>query len=595
MIELRRVSWKNFLSYGDYVSTIDLEHLGQVSITGEIDEEPSKSNGAGKSTIANAIQWCLFGRTMHSARPGNNVINHYTNKDCYVKLEFKSGDQVIRTRAVNGHDELIYVKDGLENKLSATTASTNSNMQEQLNKLFNLDYELFIYGVFFNQYGKSWAEQTEAVRRKILERLMRVDRYSYYARAAKAKADSIDRDATITGNAVTNVENTVKVLAESAASELESSATFEQTTAATISMHMESIASFKADHDAIPSLSEEELSVKWALCESISQSIAKNEMDLAAATAEKYKLNAMADNLKSQVQDWEAKKGTTCSNCKQTVAKGHVDGNIESLKQKQAIYKKKIGDNNIVIGEFESALRTNKEALQRHKPEYSAEQIRRFKAQKAKHVETIKGLIAKVKALRAATNPYHKRYDDLITKFGEAQVLLDKHKLSLSRQQLLYKHMMYIYKAYNDKNKLKSLIYKEFVPAFNNRLKKYLEILKMDIIITLNDNLSMSSSSWGYDYMSGGERKRVDLAFMFTLYDMHEYLHGRQCNILVLDEVDGRLDDEGVESFISIIKNEIAPRVETIFVISHRPEMHDVFEREIKVIRKGRFSVLESR
>jgi len=595
MIELRRVSWKNFLSYGDYISTIDLEHLGQVSITGEIDEEPSKSNGAGKSTIANAIQWCLFGRTMHSARPGNNVINHYTEKDCYVKLEFKSGDQVIRTRAVNGHDELIYVKDGLESKLSATTASTNSNMQEQLNKLFNLDYELFIYGVFFNQYGKSWAEQTEAVRRKILERLMRVDRYSYYAKAAKAKADTIDRDATITSNAIANVENTIALLRESAENELHNCSTFNETTAATVSDLMETINLYKADHDAVPSIGEEELASKWTLCESISQAITKNEKELSTKNVEKYKLSAAADSIKQQIADWEAKKGTTCSNCKQTVAKGHVDGNVESLKQKQALYKKQIEEIMVLIADLEGKLKTNKDALERHKPEYTLEQVKRFKAQKAKYVENIKGLIAKIKALRVAENPYKKKHEDLLVKIEDTSAVLIKHKTGLARQQTLYKHLMYIYKAYNDKNKLKSLIYKEFVPAFNNRLKKYLEILKMDIIITLNDNLSMSSSSWGYDYMSGGERKRIDLAFMFTLYDMHEYLHGRQCNILVLDEVDGRLDDEGVESFISIIKNEIAPRVETIFVISHRPEMHDVFEREIKVVRKGRFSVLESR
>lgn len=595
MIELRRVSWKNFLSYGDYVSTIDLEHLGQVSITGEIDEEPSKSNGAGKSTIANAIQWCLFGRTMHSARPGNNVINHFTEKDCYVKLEFKSGDQVIRTRAVNGHDELIYVKDGMESKLSATTASTNSNMQEQLNKLFNLDYELFIYGVFFNQYGKSWAEQTEVVRRKILERLMRVDRYSYYARVAKTKADTIDRDATITSNAKASVEKQIESLNETAQNELDNCATYDQTTADTISAYMESINNYKAEYDAVPTTSEEELAEKWKLCESITASITKNERDLSLKNTAKYKIVAAYDNIKIQIADWEAKKGTTCSNCKQTVANGHVDGNVESLRQKQAVFKKQIDDLTIAIGEVEETIRINKEALVRHKPEYTVDQIKKFRGQKQKYAETIKSIVAKIKSLRAMTNPYQQRYESTLLKIKEAKETLEKHTTSLARQQSLYKHLMYIYKAYNDKNKLKSIVYKEFVPAFNNRLKKYLEILKMDLIITLNDNLSMSSSSWGYDYMSGGERKRVDLAFMFTLYDMHEYLHGRQCNILVLDEVDGRLDDEGVESFISIIKNEIAPRVETIFVISHRPEMHDVFEREIKVVRKGRFSVLESR
>jgi len=105
--------------------------------------------------------------------------------------------------------------------------------------------------------------------------------------------------------------------------------------------------------------------------------------------------------------------------------------------------------------------------------------------------------------------------------------------------------------------------------------------------------LSVESNMWGYEFESGGERKRTDVAFMLAMFDFHEQMYGRQCNVLVLDEVDGRMDDDGIDSLISVIKNDLANRVETILVISHRNLMFDTFPKEIKVVRTKRQSRLE--
>jgi len=96
MLEIDSISWKNFLSYGDYQTTLKLSNLGQCIITGEVfddDEKEAydaatsgkirKSNGAGKSSVPSVIQWVLFGKTMHSDTPsGDSIVNWYTGKDC---------------------------------------------------------------------------------------------------------------------------------------------------------------------------------------------------------------------------------------------------------------------------------------------------------------------------------------------------------------------------------------------------------------------------------------------------------------------------------------------------------------------------------
>ena len=81
MLELKSLLLRNYSSYGDYDTIIELDELGLCLITGEVhdgsenSDEQKFSNGSGKSSIVEAILWCLFGRTMRVAQPGDKVIN----------------------------------------------------------------------------------------------------------------------------------------------------------------------------------------------------------------------------------------------------------------------------------------------------------------------------------------------------------------------------------------------------------------------------------------------------------------------------------------------------------------------------------------
>ena len=203
MLEIKNVEWRNFMSYGDYDTSLDVENLGQCLITGEVSGDSKsvydqvnctikKSNGAGKSTIPNVILWTLFGRTMHSANPGDKVVNWFTGENCRCKITFKNGDYIIRTRKSDGKNELIFVKDGDETCLSADTLSTLKNQQKQLNQLFSLDWELLCGSMFFNQYSKPWMEMADSTRKKAIERALHVDRFEYRAKVAKNKKDALE-------------------------------------------------------------------------------------------------------------------------------------------------------------------------------------------------------------------------------------------------------------------------------------------------------------------------------------------------------------------------------------------------------------------
>ena len=136
-LDIEYIELRNFLSYGDYVTRLDVANLGPVLILGDVEaaDEGSGSNGAGKSSLLTAFIWCLFGRTIANPNPGDNVVNWYTKRNCYVKIKTADGYEIIRTRNFDGHSELILRKDGDDE-----TQSTNTNAQKRLQEMFGLDY-----------------------------------------------------------------------------------------------------------------------------------------------------------------------------------------------------------------------------------------------------------------------------------------------------------------------------------------------------------------------------------------------------------------------------------------------------------------------
>jgi DNA repair exonuclease SbcCD ATPase subunit len=173
-------------------------------------------------------------------------------------------------------------------------------------------------------------------------------------------------------------------------------------------------------------------------------------------------------------------------------------------------------------------------------------------------------------------------------KLQEDQVKVEQK--DLATYDIILVHLQYIQKAYSDRRKIKSYLIGRHQPYFNSRLHHYLDLFGLDIKVSLTDSLGIDSNLWGYDFQSGGERGRTDLAFMFAVFDLHQGIHGPQSNILVLDEPEKALDESGRQMLISVIKDDLATRFESIFIISHSDCFHDVFPHQITVERTDRFS-----
>ena len=589
MIEIQNISWRNFMSYGDEVSSLDLANLGQVLITGEIEDDTQdglkKSNGSGKSTIPNVILWVLFGRTMHSASPGDSVVNYYTGKECWAKITFKNGDSITRTRGTKSHNELIYMKNGEEQSLS-----TSKNLQQLLNKDLSLDWELFTNSAFFTQYGKSWLEMADNSRKKALERILRVDRFADYASAAKQSAEKAENKLSkyntiieTKQKAITSLQNTI------AKNELLRS-NFE----ANKQIRLESIkVSIQKSENAIAELIEpdiDKLTQTWEVFNKIAQrieSMKNNNNDCLRNI--KLKESAIAEK-HNKIENWQKKKGQQCLSCQQVVDVKHVQQHIEPIVAEKSELETELKELNSKYKTASDSISEAEIKLIAKKPKTTIREAKSI----INEINSLKESIERDKKwynnVNDETNPYLENLDSTNKNINTEEELIQKANEDRAEHEFLYKHYTFIQKAYSDRNRIKSYVFREHIPFINQRLNHYLEMMNLHIRINLTENLGLDSNLWGYDFQSGGERKRTDVAFMLAAFDFHEVMYGRQSNILVLDEVDGRMDDDGIDGLINIIKQELASKAETILIVSHRNQMHDVFDKEIKVIKSDNTS-----
>jgi DNA repair exonuclease SbcCD ATPase subunit len=94
-----------------------------------------------------------------------------------------------------------------------------------------------------------------------------------------------------------------------------------------------------------------------------------------------------------------------------------------------------------------------------------------------------------------------------------------------------------------------------------------------------------------YTNFSEGERLRIDLSIMFTWRHISKMKNSVNTNLLIMDEiVDNRLDTKTVELFLQIVR-----RLENthVFIISHRDDIVEKFDRTITFTKKNEFSLME--
>ena len=142
---------------------------------------------------------------------------------------------------------------------------------------------------------------------------------------------------------------------------------------------------------------------------------------------------------------------------------------------------------------------------------------------------------------------------------------------------------------------IKTKIIKQYLPVINNLVNKYLQVLDFYVSFHLDDTFKESIRSryrdvFSYDSFSEGEKQRIDLALLFTWRMIAKMKNSVATNLLILDETfDSSLDADGVDNLTKIL--ETLDEETRVFVISHKGELLEgKFDDKIEFVKSKNFS-----
>ena len=216
-----------------------------------------------------------------------------------------------------------------------------------------------------------------------------------------------------------------------------------------------------------------------------------------------------------------------------------------------------------------------------------------------KEIERLTGLNNQIKIIEAKNGEILRNLSSLEEETDNIDVLINKSEESI--KELSNKIKEYFKeldildhaKAIVSEEGVKKVIINKILTFLNGRLNYYLSTLEAPCSCAFDDTFDTNLKTIGgkeIDYwnLSGGERKRVDSAIIFTFQDMIKYHSCLNINISIYDELfDSALDEKGIEKILDVLRDKVVKHSECIYIISHNKNASYEFDNTIYLIKKN--------
>jgi DNA repair exonuclease SbcCD ATPase subunit len=197
MIEFLRLSIQNFLSVGK--ADMALRDQGLVLIEGiNEDDNTAVSNGAGKSSILDALSWCLYGVTARGGS-GDGVVNIKAGKDTMVRVTVNIDGAIYAVTRYRKHKigknrvELEMIEDAKD--ADDLTLGTDKLTQNRINQLLGCSADIFNASIYMGQENMpDLPAMTDKTLKAVLEEAMSLDRLDMALDVAKLRLATAEYD-----------------------------------------------------------------------------------------------------------------------------------------------------------------------------------------------------------------------------------------------------------------------------------------------------------------------------------------------------------------------------------------------------------------
>ncbi len=570
MIRFKKIKWKNFLSTGNQWTEIDFEKSSTTLIIG--------SNGAGKSTVLDALTFVLFNKPFRKITK-SQLVNTVNEKDCNVEIDFTVGTRDYRVvRGIKPSIFEIWVGDNMLNQ----TAAANDQQKYLETNILKLNYKSFTQIVVLGSSSFIPFMQLSAPnRREVIEDLLDIRIFSAMNGVVKDKLRHLRDNIKILElrkESLTDKVNMQKKFIE----EIESRGKQD------IKEKREKKDGFANEILNFITHNEE--------LETEVTGLIEDQEKVTGASKTLLKLNNLKGKMSNKVSTLTKEHkfftdNVTCPTCTQNIEESFRLNRIAEVETKAKELQDGYKELQFKIkSEQERELQFNTLSKEITKLNNDISQNNTKISGFQQQITDLESEIQTLTDQLANRNTEHEKLtelrENLNTTFDE---LVEK------KEELSYKD--YVYNLLKDGG-VKTKIIKKYLPLINKQVNRYLQMMDFYINFKLNEEFSETIESpihedFCYASFSEGEKMRIDLALLFTWREVAAYKNSTNTNLLIMDEVfDSSLDGTGTDEFLKIIKFVIKDA--NIFVISHKESLLEKFESVIQFEKLKGFSKMLS-
>lgn len=563
---------KNFLSVGETPVTINFKP-GLHGITGKNLDQVDRRNGVGKSTIADAFHFALFGTTLRELKK-EFVINNITNKTCEVGLTFlvlngKTTDRYEIVRTLEPSKCFLY-----HNNQDITRDSI-SNTTEYISQIIQSTPEVFQNCVIMTVNNTtSFMAKKKADKRKFIEGIFNLEVFSRMLSQLREEQLTVKKEQETEEAREEEVENLLSNLN----SKKEKSHKDYETQKAALTSRKEK------NEKELEAISKRILEFKPGDINSI-------EDNLKTLTNKMEDCDTKIRDLSKQIATLETKNefclatlskiGTEKDICP-TCLKPVTEHDLDTIKKTKAEYRAQIEQQEAGIRELDikvsdlTSLKTKiVDAIKKGQQNINQIKLRTQQNESDKKaIDTVKQQLLHIEEDLKHLTDSSSNLISLITESEEKLKTIQEKNEKLKKVLNLLDTVKFVV----SEEGVKSFIVKRILKLFNSKLAYYLKKLNSNAIISFNEYFeeqvyNLKGKMASYFNFSGAERKVIDLAIMFTFIEMLQLQGNLLYNVQFYDELlDSSLDEAGVELVLGILNDFVNKNGIGIYIISHRKE-----------------------
>lgn len=564
---------QNFLSIGENALELDFKE-GINLVTGE-NKDTGGKNGIGKSTISDAVFWCLFGNTIRELK--KDKIQHNKNKkECKVILNLiiktekhVKNYSIIRTLEPS---KLEIYEDGQD-----ITPSTIAKSDELIKLLIGANEDVFNNVVIMSSDNTlPFMAQKKVEKRKFIEGILQLNIFSEMLSKTRSEYNETKKENDIQSNNFINLQKNLEIFEEQFKKDINDKETTLKNWEYTIETNLKEIEELK--NQKFPDIQEVDDEINKLESEKLvklKQLLKKINSDISEQNSKKHIILTEIKNFKKEKQKI-LDKGNTCPMCNREYCKDDI----------QLIESKIVELNNLTETHERELEEVDKKCLELQNKIDSVETGISKVELKIKELNKLKHLINKNRNKIHELENHNRIATTQIKQIQKVKVNsivnIDNYKKQIEEKENELKNIKKQLSILEDvkfilsEEGVKTFIIKKMINVLNTRLNFYLSALDAPCKFVFDEFFeetiyNKNNKECSYYNFSGGERKRIDVAILFMFQDMMRLQSNTSFSLNIYDELfDSALDDLGVEKILNILKQKVEKYQESIYIISHK-------------------------